>query len=334
VSNTTAAEKFDRIPPWTEIRPSGSKFWVHHTGRPYTCVDTAGAWDTSNAKDYPTEAAATAAARLTRPLDSWEPAEDCPLPVDDSFIARNGTGAFYISHLSGIWTKAGFRRHGNDPHNDVCFPTRRAAYIWAWTQATAPDAPGAKDADKLTMIEDRVRLIDKDASALYDRLDAVESILARITPEADSQVDGKGRTLVEIDALLDRTILNISSMRRVVDDEFAAHAARIDKLDRLIAAQVPAIAPGRSDAASANALATAVEGADVATLTRERDELREAVEVANATAEKLIRQLAAANESARVAEGRANAAKRHAVDAETKLADLRAEIERLKASLD
>lgn len=75
-------------------------------------------------------------------------------------------------------------------------------------------------------------------------------IAGRINPEADAQTDGKGRTLVQIDAALDDVVARINAAE--------------SKIDRLVAAHVPTPATlrGPDPAAGHNAFATDVEAAE------------------------------------------------------------------------
>jgi len=85
---------------------------------------------------------------------------------------------------------------------------------------------------------------------ITDDTGAKDGPIARITPEADEQVDGKGRTLVEIDAALED-----------VFEELASYARRTENLERLLAARVSNPCEP-SKATGENELATAVQAAD------------------------------------------------------------------------
>jgi len=115
-----------------------------------------------------------------------------------------------------------------------------------------------------------------------DGTGAKDGPLARITPEADEQTDGKGRTLVEIDAALEdffqwRDTTNATLQYLLKRETAISHDTqslmkwsrqdrdRLDELetslDRLIAARVSKPCEP-SKATGENELATAVEGAD------------------------------------------------------------------------
>lgn len=103
------------------------------------------------------------------------------------------------------------------------------APVVAATQAT--DATGAKEGPSLN-------------AAIRDAKAERAHIAARIRPEADEQVDGKGRTLVEIDAALED-----------VFEELASYARRTENLERLLAARVsnpcePSKATGENELAT------------------------------------------------------------------------------------
>lgn len=310
MSKQTAAEKFDLVPPWTEIKDGagGRGFWVHHVHGEFVCIDTSGAWTTSKAKYHATSAEAAAAARLTIPLPSWEPAPDAPLPVEGWVVqCHDGLDGWFV-----------YDAKGNDLTDNgtlVGMPTRTAAYVWAWTEAEADDRPiteadvkvgqvwGNHDREYtrtvLSVTDDRVVFSDRyaarnddhvrsflwwinaepkshlitdatvatDGPTLEARVSKVEGVLARICPEADEQTDGKGRTLAEIDAELEvlyRWSKVAHTAIQATQDKVDDHAARLTKLERLIAAQVakPATLDKPHAAASANDFATAVAGAD------------------------------------------------------------------------
>ena len=350
---TTAAEKFDKVPPWCEIKdaPGGHGFWVHHIEREFVCINTTGEWATNDARRYTTQENAIAAARLTSPLDSWEPPADCPLPVEGWSVAR-----FFDAYVIHVADGSYFTRHGLFTGNRLAtpaqaFPTRRAAYIWAWKEAPAPT----------------------------DDVGTTDGIAGRITPEADSQVDGKGRTLVDIDGKIDRECARINELVRGLraDVDHAQHTADTanGRIDDLIAGKVKIAATVnvRSDDASTNELATAEAASDepkwkcVVVRCDDRnwlvtdssgkwfltadggwdvnDDTKYGLHRSRAKAIAALNsatyppptwyavQLGNAHEAAIAAESRAATAVRRASEAESKLADARASLEQVKREL-
>ena len=241
----TAAEKFDLVPPWVTLGnncvASVSSDLTH-----WARVD--GTWGDCGVPNID-RADVNRIARLTRPLPSWEPAPDCALPVEGWFVQQTPLGRW------GIYANG-------EPALSV-HDTRRAAIVWAWTEAEAPDATVATD-------------------DLEARVSKVEGVIARITPEADEQVDGKGRTLTQIDAALEdffqwRETTNATLQYLLKRETAISHDTqslmkwsrqdrdRLDELetslDRLIAARVSKPCEP-SKATGENELATAVRAAD------------------------------------------------------------------------
>ncbi len=149
-----------------------------------------------------------------------------PLPVE-------GWGVSVCDGRFGIADRRSFAQPAQ------LFDTRRAAYVWAWTEAEAPtDGTGATD-------------------GLEARVSKVEGVLARICPEADGQVDGKGRTLREIDDAINDRIAEFHDLGGRI-------AAVSERVESLIAASVPVPAKVnvRSDAASTNEAMTEAAASD------------------------------------------------------------------------
>lgn len=123
----TAAEKFDKIPPWCVVK-KGDDRWGACSHDDTTIAYENGDWmgDPLQCGNISTESEARRVARLTRPLPSWEPAPDCPLPVE-------GWGVSVCDGRFGIAARRSFAQPAQ------LFDTRRAAIVWAWTEAPAPD---------------------------------------------------------------------------------------------------------------------------------------------------------------------------------------------------
>jgi hypothetical protein len=293
---TTAAEKFDKVPPWCRVNAAS----VSHIGTTMFATSL-GVWQdrTLGIPAHPV-ADLHRIARLTRPLDSWEPAPDCPLPVAGWRVEEHAKG------LVGLYDE-----HGEYVPGFV-YPaaTRRAAIVYAWAEAEAPVVKQDLTTDAhrpiteadvkagLRLVYDRLgrteevtkvrgqsvnydytekasakvvrdssscglawfvtfandnhaRIItdgtgakdgpDREAiNALDDRIGAVETkvedmadVLARICPEADSQTDGKGRTLVEINRELDAQIQRINFIDRLAKDANTAATDACDTVNAL-----------------------------------------------------------------------------------------------------
>lgn len=165
VKKQTAAEKYDLVPPWCVVKKGDQWFGVEHVGGDFSVYERNG-----SVEWYPEpvvvgdwgKAEARRVARRTRPLDSWEPAGDCALPVGGWWVGTNSDGVVRLFDGGSLVI--------GSPDS---FPTRRAAYIWAWTEALAPD------------------------EAKEDRVEQV--------------TDGKGRTDEVIDAGLDEVIAAINT---------------------------------------------------------------------------------------------------------------------------
>lgn len=302
---TTAAEKFDLVPPWCRLGNTCIEAMpLQHPG---VWAKADGTWGDSSVPDIDSKDVRRIA-RLTRPLDSWEPAPDCPLPVEGWSVREHPP-----------WT-GWYLYDGNEMDvgtgDNSQFPTRRDAIVWAWTEAPAPaeakprpiTEADVKVGQRWKSKRGYVRRITKDGyynetidihgpqsltktvadinregwtlitddtgakegpdceaiNALDDRIGAVETkvedmadVLARICPEADSQTDGKGLTLVEIDEQLTQICASLSLAHERLDNLSA-------KVDRLVAAQVskPATLNTRSDDASTNEVMTEAAASD------------------------------------------------------------------------
>ena len=264
MKNQTAAEKFDQVPPWCVVKKGETWFGVEHVGGDFRASKAHGPleWypEPVSSGDW-SEPEARRIARLTSPLDSWEPPADCPLPVEGWEVVqqRDGERRWEIHNAGG------------ELASNCSYNTRRDAIVWAWKEAPAPADAKPRP---ITEADVRVGQVWKHGSEEYTRtvLDVAngvvcykdeysgknidtlsrfvwwvneapvsilitDSIAGRITPEADAQTDGKGRTLVEIDAKIDRECARIHELVRGLraDVDHAQHTAdaaneRIDKI--------------------------------------------------------------------------------------------------------
>lgn len=329
---TTAAEKFDLVPPWCTVMKGDIEWCVESHDKTHLHGETSGWWREPEIRGgyIRTEPEARRIARLTRPLDSWEPGADCPLP-DGVTVQCLGDRMWFV-FVNGVKASSNF-------------DTRRAAIVWAWKEAPAPadakprpiteadvkvgavfqdddgtgdtftiagvdprlsvslngaraffwhtgksgfvesrngcnariitDGPGATDGQsddrgtldwaafdelcktvddvdtravdgaealgtRATRIEECVAANEMAINALDDRIGAVETkvedmadVLARICPEADSQTDGKGRTLVQINREIDAQIERINFIDRLAKDANTAATDACDTVNAL-----------------------------------------------------------------------------------------------------
>ena len=346
---TTAADTFDLVPPWCVVK-KGSRWWGIESsdGEQHGDVLTDEVlWErgpvVTGDSFCTSEPEARRIARLTSPLDSWEPPADCPLPVEGWKVVQQTFGERRWEILNSAGRLS----------SNCSYDTRRAAIVWAWKEGPAPtdanprpiteadvkvgaiypsthpsgrvyaryiqavkdglvqwcpvdydqryndtlasfvgwankagnritDGTGATDGppdDRGTLgwaaFDELCKTTDHSINALDDRIGAVETkvedmadVLARVCPEADSQTDGKGRTLVEIDAAIAHESARLSNVCDMAKSGIADHGRRLrtieDKLERLTAAKVAKTATlaTRSDDASTNEVATAAAASD------------------------------------------------------------------------
>lgn len=300
----TAAEKFDKVPPWCVVK-SGQKYdgpsrWriESHDGTRCALGPNDDGWS-SGCGPYGyigTESEARRIARLTRPLPSWEPAADAPLPVEGWKVREHAPGRVCVYDANRMYV---------DKTNPR-FPTRAAAYVWAWTEAEADDKPKPiteADVGGAYSVSQRgsSMMIDGGGRTLIrighhvrdDGGNRWHVPVAFLVPEhtdgpvATDGPDDRGtlgwpafdelcKTVddveVRVTSQIDGIIARIGPMESFVA-EAQALANRMTIVERLVAAQVakPATLDKPHAAASANDFATAVAGADDGW----RDELHE-----------------------------------------------------------
>lgn len=294
----TAAEKFDLVPPWCVVKTindggRGCAPYVQHVGSVRFGANHRGEWFTDGGEWFADEARARQIARLTRPLDSWEPKDTDPLPVEGWKVER-----FFDAYVVKVSPDAYFTRHGLVTGNRLATPAqafqdRRAAYIWAWTEAAAPTVKENLTVRPITEADVKVgqRWRDSDKRCYIRRItddgyhnESIDvggtmtkaEIAEAINREGWTLIaDGTGATdgpaedpIAEVQDALD---IARASSHRDVSNNLVMPDRAFDQLRRSIArlsagkVQKPATLHNRSQDASTNELATGIAGADVIT---------------------------------------------------------------------